>query len=138
MDSAKYRSKFGETLMNNAEQNLALTREWERLYNEDAERMATDCYASDCVVTPMGGASIRGNEALRQLEIEISKVAPTRLMRVDHRHAAGDVVVVEAVLLDPDKGENWQVPFTAVLTIKNGRISEDRTYADWTKWPGVG
>jgi ketosteroid isomerase-like protein len=124
--------------MTTQEQNLALTQTWERLYNEDAERMATECYAVDCIATAMGGESIHGNEALRKIEIVVSKAAPNRLLRVDHRHAAGDVVIVEAVLLDPDKGADWQIPFVAVLTIRDGRIALDRTYADWRQWPGFG
>ena len=124
--------------MSTHEQNIELTRQWEKLYNEDAERMALECYAVDCVVQAMGGEPIHGNEALRKLETVVDAAAPNRLMRVDHRHASGDVVIVEAVLHDPDKGADWNIPFIAVLTIRDGKIIIDRTYAHWNNWPGLG
>lgn len=120
------------------EQNLELSRHWETLYNEDADRMVLECYAPDCVVSPMGGDSIQGHEVLRKVEAAISKAAPRRVMRVEQRHVAGDAVIVEAVLRDPDQGADWQIPFVAVLTCKDGRIINDRTYADWSRWPGLG
>jgi limonene-1,2-epoxide hydrolase len=58
-------------------------------------------------------------------------------MRVDRAHAVGNVVVVEVVLLNPDQGPDWQLPFCAVLTCRDGKIVTDRSYADWTQWPGL-
>ncbi len=56
--------------------------------------------------------------------------------RIGRTHAAGDVVVVEATLFDPDQGDEWRSPFCAILTFKDGCIVEDRTYLDDTRWPG--
>ena len=123
--------------MGTQEDNLELTRQWEKLYNEDADRMVLDCYASDCSVTPMGSETLHGHTVLRKVEQVVLAAAPRRRMRVDQRHAAGDTVVVEAVLLDPDQGGDWELPFVAVLTCKDGRIASDRTYADWSRWPGL-
>ena len=58
-------------------------------------------------------------------------------MRVDRAHAMGNVVVVEVVLLDPDQGPDWQLPFCAVLTCRDGKIVTDRSSADWSQWPGL-
>ena len=46
-------------------------------------------------------------------------------------------VVVEAVLVDPDKGSDWKIPFCAVLKTRDGRIVRDDTYGDFSKWPGM-
>ena len=119
------------------EQNLEVSRAWERLYNDDADRMVLDCYAPDCTIQPMGGTAIQGHDLLRKVEEVILKAAPRRYMRVDQRHADGDAVIVEAVLFDPDQGDDWQIPFVAVLTMKDGKIITDRTYADWSRWPGL-
>lgn len=116
---------------------LELSKKWENLYNSDAVKMALECYAEDCVVRPMGGGEIRGNEKLAALERVILEAAPKRYMRATERHVAGDKVIVEAVLYDPDKGDDWRIPFIAVLTCRYGRVAEDRTYADWREWPGL-
>ena len=47
------------------------------------------------------------------------------------------MVVVEAVLVDADKGADWKIPFCAVLTFTDGKIVSDQTYADFSKWPGM-
>ena len=68
----------------------------------------------------------------------ILEAAPNRTMRVAHRHVSGnDTVIIEAVLFDSSRGEDWNIPFTAVLTCEKGRVVEDRTYADWRQWPGL-
>ena len=77
-----------------------------------------------------------GLRVMRKVEEIVSKAAPRRFIRVNHRHEADNVIVVEATLLDPDKGDDWQIPFVAVLNFENGKIAIDRTYADWRNWPG--
>ncbi len=119
------------------DQNIALTEKWEQLYNDDADQMVLQCYAEDCKVTPMGSKTLEGHAVLRQVEVAVLEAAPKRKLRVDHRHASGDTVIVEAVLFDPDQGADWQLPMVAVLTCKDGRITHDRTYADWSRWPGL-
>ena len=63
--------------------------------------------------------------------------APRRAIRVDRTHAVDDVVAVEGVLLDPDQGAEWSLPFCAVLTFVDGLIVRDDTYADYSRWPGM-
>ena len=53
--------------------------------------------------------------------------------RVDKKHISGDIIIVRGVILDSDRGDDWQVPFVAFLTIKDDLIAEDYTYADFTK-----
>lgn len=122
--------------MNNQEL-LELSQKWEKLYNQDAVKMALECYSKDCEVHPMGSGKIRGNKKLAEIEKVILEAAPQRKMRVERRHVCESTIVVEAVLLDPEKGPDWNVPFTAILTCENGRVVIDRTYADWSDWPGL-
>ncbi len=117
--------------------NLKVAARYIELYNTDIERFVPECYTTDCEVYAMGGGTIRGHEQFLRVEKNVLRAAPKRRMRVDHTHAVGNVVVVEVVLLDPAQGPDWQVPFTAVRTCRDGKIAIDRSYADWTKWPGL-
>ena len=117
--------------------NLEVVKLWAETYNNDVDRMVNECYAENCKVSSMfGGAIIEGRPRFLKLEQRVVKVAPRRNIRLERTHAVGNVVVVEAVLFDPDQGDEWQSPFCAILTFKDGRIVEDRTYLDDTRWPG--
>ena len=116
------------------ERNLTVSRLYEELYNSDIERFVTECYTTDCVVN---GGFIRGHEQFIQVERDVLAAAPKRKMRVDRRHVTGKVVVVEAVLLDPEQGDDWNLPFCAILTCRDGKTAADWTYADFSKWPGL-
>jgi ketosteroid isomerase-like protein len=118
--------------------NLEVVKHWAETYNHDVERFVPDCYAENCSAASMlSGAKIEGRSRFLKLERRVLKLAPRRNIRIDHTHAAGDVVVVEATLFDPDQGDEWQSPFCAVLTFKAGQIVEDRTYLDDSRWPGM-
>ncbi|MDQ3830932.1 MAG: nuclear transport factor 2 family protein, partial [Candidatus Tectomicrobia bacterium] len=93
--------------------NLAVAKQYEELYNTDVERFVRECYTPECEVN---GGMIRGHEQFIHVERKVLRAAPRRRMRVTRTHASGNVVVVEAVLLDPDQGPDWQLPFCAVLT----------------------
>jgi hypothetical protein len=41
------------------------------------------------------------------------------------------------VLLDPDQKRGWKLPLCAVLTLRDGKIALDWTYAEFRKWPGL-
>jgi ketosteroid isomerase-like protein len=116
------------------QQNIEVAKRYEDLYNTDAERFVRECYTTDCEVN---GGFIRGHEQFIKVEKDVLRAAPKRKMRVGRRHATGNVVVVEAVLLNPDQGADWQLPFCAVLTCRDGKIFSDWTYAEFTKWPGL-
>jgi hypothetical protein len=115
--------------------NAALVKSYETNYNNDIERFVADCYSPDCIVN---GGAIRGHEQFLRVEKRVLRMAPHRTMRVERTHHCGDVVVVEAVLLDPDQGEGWSLPFCAVLSCSDGKIVSDWTYAEFAKWPGIG
>ena len=118
--------------------NLEVVKRWTETYNDDIAALVTEVYAENCRVSSvLGGAVVEGRARFRKLEERVLKVAPRRRIRVDRTHAVGDVVVVEATLLDPDRGDDWKSPFCAILTFKDGKVVEDRTYMDETRWPGM-
>jgi limonene-1,2-epoxide hydrolase len=123
--------------MSDTQAKLALVERWARYYNDDATRMVQECYAEDCKVYPMGLGVIEGRKGLQKVEDAVLAKAPHRRLDIVRTHIAGDTACVEAELRDPDRGAEWSVPFIAVLTIVNGEVAIDRTYADWSRWPGL-
>ena len=123
--------------MSNTQANQALVERWARFYNDDVTRMVRECYAPDCQVHPMGLGKIEGQAKLQKVEDAVLAQAPHRRLDVIRSHIAGDTACVEAELRDPDRGAEWSVPFVAVLTIRDGCVAVDRTYADWSRWPGL-
>lgn len=115
------------------EPNVALAAQWADAFNNDLERLITELYAPDCLVNGF----VFGPDKLRRFEQRVLAAAPQRAVRVDRTHAVGDVVAVEGVLLDPDQGADWQLPFCAVLTWRDGKVVSDNTYADMSRWPGL-
>lgn len=113
--------------------NLARVKDWEESFNHDIERMVNELYAPDANL----GGTVMGPEKFLKFERRVLDAAPNRAMRVTQTHVAGDTVAVEAILVDPDKGADWKIPFCAVLTFADGRIVRDQTYGDFSKWPGM-
>lgn len=119
------------------ERNLATAKRYVEYYNNDVERLVSDCYTTDCVVHTMGAGAIHGPKQFLEVEQAVLRAAPKRRMRAEHMHVTGDVVVVEITLLDADQGTDWELPFSAVLNMRDGKIAVDRSYAEWAKWPGL-
>jgi SnoaL-like domain len=115
------------------ERNLALVEQWVETFNSDVERMITELYAPDCLFS---GVEF-GPDRLRRFENRVLAAAPHRSIRVEQTHAVGDVVTVEGVLLDPDRGADWALPFCAVLTWRDDKVVRDNTYTDMSRWPGM-
>lgn len=112
-----------------------LIKRWEETYNSgDADRFVRECYTSDCVLND--GFS-RGHDQFIKIEKAVLAAAPKRRIRTDHIHVSGNVIAVEATLLDPGQGPDWKLPFCSILTIRDGKIAADRTYAEFRKWPGL-
>lgn len=119
------------------QRNLATAHRYVELYNGDIERFVPECYTPDCRVHVMGRGVIEGAAALLDVERAVLRSAPQRRMRLDHLHLADDGVIVEVSLLNPDAGADWTLPFVAVLTLRDGLIADDRSYAEWARWPGL-
>lgn len=116
--------------------NVENAKRYIELYNTDIDRYVRECYTPDCTVYGMGAVAPANTEDWLKLEQAIHAAAPKRYMRLEHMHVSGAVVILEITLLDPDKGDDWSIPFVAVLTMRDGKIVLDRTYADFTNWPG--
>jgi len=114
--------------------HLALVQRWADTFNTDLEAMVHEVYAPDAVLMGV----VMGPEKLLRFERRVLAAAPRRSMRVERAHVAGDVVTVEGVLLDPDQGEDWKLPFCVVLTIADGKVVRDDTYTEFSRWPGMG
>jgi predicted SnoaL-like aldol condensation-catalyzing enzyme len=115
------------------ETNVALAEQWAQTFNSDVETLISDLYSPECLFT---GVKL-GHDKLLRFERRVLAAAPRREIRIDKTHAIGDVVTVEGVLLDPDQGADWKLPFCAVLTWRDGKVVSDNTYADMSRWPGV-
>lgn len=113
--------------------NLALADQWVQDFNTNVDRLITELYAPDCLFSGVE----YGHERLLRFERRVLAAAPNRSIRLDKKHAVGDVVTVEGVLLDPDRGAEWKLPFCAVLTWRDGKVVSDNTYAELSRWPGM-
>ncbi len=113
--------------------NLAAVRRWEQTFNHDIEAMVREVYAPDAILSGV----VMGPEKLLRFERRVLAAAPKRAMRVERTHAAGDVVTVEGVLVDPDQGEDWNLAFCVVLTFAEGKVVRDDTYTEFSRWPGM-
>ncbi len=119
--------------MTQTDQHLALVERWAELFNTDVAAMATELYSPECLFS---GRTMPTDKLIR-FEQKVLAAAPQRSIRIDHKHASGDVVSVEGTLLDPGQGDDWNLGFCAVLTFSNGLIVSDNTYTDYSRWPGM-
>jgi len=119
------------------QRNRATAERYVELYNGDIERFVPECYTPDCQLHIMGRAVIEGAATLLDVERTVLRAAPRRRMRLEHLHLTTDGVIVEVTLLNPDAGADWALPFIAVLTMRDGLIAVDRSYAEWALWPGL-
>lgn len=113
--------------------NTELVDRWAHLFNTDVEKLVTELYSPEC---RFSGASMNHDKLIR-FEKRVLAAAPNRTMRVERAHDIDGGVAVEGTLLDPDKGADWALTFCAVLTVADGKIVNDNTYADFSRWPGM-
>lgn len=115
---------------------LELVRRWESTYNTDVERLVLECYAPDTHLC-FNMAEVRGHEQLMRVVKGVLGACPTRKMRVERVLFSGDdTAVVEAVVLDTAQPAFYS-PFCAILRVRDGKIVQDRTYLEPTRWPGL-
>ncbi len=117
--------------------NLDTAHRYIELYNNDIERFVPECYTDDCRVIASGAGVIEGPEMFLEVERAVLTAAPNRRMRLDHEHVTDDTVTLEITLLNPDAGDDWELPFVTILTMRDGKIAVDTNYADWSRWPGL-
>jgi len=116
---------------------LAVAERYVDLYNTDPERFVRECYHDDYEVGAMGIGTYGGVDKFIAIERAVLAAAPKRKMQVLNIHVTDEVAVVEAAVVDPDRGADWSLPFCAVLEIRDDKIAVDRTYAEFANWPGL-
>lgn len=115
---------------------LQLVRHWEETYNSDVERLVLDCYTPNTHLC-FNSAEVRGHAQLMRVVKGVLGACPTRKMRVDRVLFSGeDTAIVEAVVLDDARPEFYS-PFCTILRVQDGKIMQDRTYLEVTRWPGL-
>ncbi len=120
-----------------AKQNLAVAERYIELYNSDPEKFVRECYHPDYNLNCMGVGSFEGIDKFIEIEQAVWNAAPNRRMHVLKMHATDTAVIVEVVLKDKTRGEDWGIPLCAVLEIRGDKIALDRSYADYKDWPGL-
>jgi limonene-1,2-epoxide hydrolase len=116
--------------------NLALVRKWAALFNAgEVERMVRECYHPDAEMRVMGHGAVTNQEDFIAFERSVCTAAPRRHITLEALHPFARGVIVESLLHNPDLGEDWSLPWCSFLTIIDGKISSDRNYLDFSKWP---
>lgn len=128
--------------------NLVATDRWLELYNgDDMEAFVREAYRPELRVWNFDGVDWRATTAHRHNKIDdietfikaekwVLRSAPGRKARFDRRIPAGNVVVVEATLLDTAR-PGWELAWCAIWTYVDGQIANDHSYLNHRDWPGV-
>ncbi|MDP3244078.1 MAG: nuclear transport factor 2 family protein [bacterium] len=116
--------------------NIALVEKWAALFNSgDVEMMIRECYHLDAEMRVMGRGAVTNHADFLAFELAVSRAAPRRRITLEALHPFDRGVIVESLLYNPDLGEDWTLPWCSLLTIVDGKISSDRNYLDFSKWP---
>ncbi len=115
---------------------FALAEKWAALFNAgEVERMIRECYHPDAEMRVMGHGAVNTFEDFLEFELSVFRSAPRRYIVLEAVHPFAEGVIVESLLRNPDLGEDWSLPWCSFLTITDGKISSDRNYLDFSKWP---
>jgi hypothetical protein len=122
---------------------------WRDLFNgDDMERFVHESYAPTFRVVNLDGASWTGNsthgenilsdaDRFVRAEAFIKAAAPGRRIRFNRVIPAGNVITLEASLLD-DARPGWELSWCGVYTFDaDGRIVSDHSYLNRHDWPGI-
>ena len=129
--------------------NVARLERWRDLFNgDDMERFVREAYAPTFRVVNLDGSSWTGNsthgenilgdaELFIRAETFIKRAAPGRRIRFNRVIPAGNVITLEASLLD-DAQPGWELSWCGVYTFDpEGRIVSDHSYLNHDDWPGI-
>jgi hypothetical protein len=136
-------------LTHTEQRNVAQLERWRDLFNgDDMERFVRDAYAPTFRVVNLDGSSWTGNATHREnilddaemfirAETFIKQAAPGRRIRFNRVIPAGDVITLEASLLD-DARPGWELSWCGVYTFDaDGLIVSDHSYLNRRDWPGI-
>jgi hypothetical protein len=106
--------------------NIERVKTWAWTWNNAVDRMVDECYAPDCaVVNMMSGVTLRGREALRQVEHAMQAFDGARRMEITRMVACDDVVAVQA---DAFWGNVASKACVFLTFGEDGLIVEDNSY----------
>ena len=112
------------------------------------ERFVRESYAPTFHVLNLDGSSWSATRANRQnlladaatfirAEVFIKDKAPGRRMTYRRLIPSGNIVTVEASIVD-DSRESWELSWCGIYTFDaDGRIVSDHTYLNRHDWPGI-
>lgn len=131
------------------QRNLAKLERWRDLYNgDDMDAFVREAYAPRFRVVNLDGSGWTGNsthglnileraDVFIRAEEFIKRVAPGRRIRFNRVIPAGNVITLEASLVDDDR-PGWELSWCGVYTFDDeGRIVSDHTYLNRGDWPGI-
>ena len=140
----------GRPLTSEEQRNVAAMELFRELYNgEDMERFVREAYAPSFHVLNLDGSSWTAGGANRQNLVEdpdtflraeafIKAKAPGRRMVYRRVIPSGNVVTLEASIVDESR-PGWELSWCGVYTFDgDGRIVSDHSYLNRHDWPGIG
>ena len=139
----------GRPLTAEERRNVAATERFRELYNgEDVERFVREAYAPSFHVLNLDGSSWTAGGANRQNLVEdpetflraeafVKAKAPGRRMVYRRVIPSGNVVTLEASIVDESR-PGWELSWCGVYTFDGeGRIVSDHSYLNRNDWPGI-
>ena len=137
------------SLTDEEQRNVAAMDRFRELYNGDAmERFVTEAYAASFNVLNLDGSSWTASRANRQnlltdpetfirAEAFIKAKAPGRRMVYRRLIPSGNVVTLEASIVDESR-PGWELSWCGIYTFDGeGRITSDHSYLNRRDWPGI-
>lgn len=139
----------GRSLTEEEERNVAAMERFRELYNgEDMKRFVDEAYATSFHVLNLDGSSWTAGRPTRQnlvtdsdtflrAEVFIKTKAPGRRMVYRRVIPSGNVVTLEASIVDESR-PGWELSWCGIYTFDgDGRIISDHSYLNRRDWPGI-
>lgn len=140
----------GRSLTDEERRNVEAMERFRQLYNgEDMERFVREAYATGFHVLNLDGSAwtaggadaqnlLEDTEAFIRAEAIIRAKSPGRRMVFRRMIPSGNVVTVEASIVD-DGRPGWELSWCGIYTFDpSGRIVSDHSYLNRMDWPGLG
>lgn len=145
-----HRHADGRASSDEERRNLEAMERFRSLYNgEDMERFVREAYAAGFHVLNLDGSGWTAGgadpqnllvdaDAFIRAEVIIKAKAPGRQMVFRRVIPSGNVVTVEASIVDASR-PGWELSWCGIYTFDaDGRIISDHTYLNRMDWPGLG
>lgn len=118
--------------------NVAVVEKWASYFNAgDVEGMIRECYHPGAEMRVMGVGAVDSADDFLAFERAVIDAAPKRRITLEALYPCDNHVIVEALLFNPGKGEDWSLPWCTILTFLDGKITSDRNYLDFSEWPAA-